>query len=317
MAWSADAEAARQAVRQKFSDLYGVMGDLADPRGSVVGRSTSTGVVSLDAALEGPLPSGAIEVYGEASSGKTTLLYEIIATAQKSGMLTALCVSEYLDIPYMRRLGVDLNSLILITGNGGEDVLAGALDFLNVHSDCATVLAVDSATSLRPKDDAPGNWMRMLDSFLVTGVEGLNHESCIVVVNQVRMKRSVDPHKFFVEGAVTSTAKKIIDLFSLRMELSRGESRDGEHEMEVNIISSSLSRPATVLRLPMVQGKGIDTMKDLLQFGLSRGVVTQAGAWYTVDEKYKLGCGMQEAVRQLEENHEVAAYLLDRVMVRA
>lgn len=271
----------------------------------------------MDAALEGPLPSGAIEIYGEAASGKTTLLYEIIATAQKSGMLAALCPSEYLDIPYMRQFGIDLNSLILITGNHGEDVLSGALDFFNMHSECPTILAVDSATSLRPKDDAPGNWMAMLDSFLTAALWGLGHGSCLVLVNQVRVKRSVDPTKFFVDGEVTTTARKILDLFALRLELRRGESRDGEHEMEVNVVTSAVSKPATVLRLPVVPGKGIDTLRDLLQFGLSLGVVMQAGAWYTIDDKYKLGCGLQEAVRQLEENHEVAAYLLDQVMMRA
>jgi RecA/RadA recombinase len=271
----------------------------------------------LDAALGGPLPSGAIEIYGEASSGKTTLLYEIISTAQKSGMLVALCPSEYLDLPYMKKLGVDLNSLILITGNSGDDVLEAALNCLLIQSDVPFVLALDSATSLRPEDDAPGNWMRMLNDFLVAGVEALNNGSCIVVVNQVRMKRSVDPDKFFVEGTVTSTARKILDLFSLRLELSRGEAREGAHEMEVNVISSVCSKPATVLRLPMANGRGIDTMKDLLQFGIAQGVVTQAGAWYQIDDTCRLGCGMKEAVRALEDLPDVAAHLLDLVMVKA
>lgn len=316
MAWKADTEAAQRAVRQKFGDIYEVLGGLSGAQVTAVSRSTSTGVVSLDAALEGPLPSGAIEIYGESSSGKTTLLYEIIATAQKSGMVVALCPSEYLDIPYMKQFGINLNSLILITGNHGEDVLESALDLLVENETMPTVLAIDSATSLRPEKDEPGNWTAMLDSFLTVALENLGHRSCVVLVDQVRVKRSVDPAKFFVNGSIDTTAKKILDLFSLRMELSRAESWNGEHEMEVNIVASTVSKPATVLRLPVVPEKGIDTLKDLLQFGIAMGVVIKAGAWYSVDD-IPLGCGIKEAVEYLENNQEDAAYLLDRVMVRA
>jgi recombination protein RecA len=287
-----------------------------------VGRSTSTGVVSLDAALGGPLPSGAIEIYGESSSGKTTLLYEIIATAQKSGMQAALCPSEYLDIPYMKKIGVDLDGLILITGNCGEDALDGALSFLWAHRNTGVVLAVDSATSLRPERDGAGDWTFMLDEFLGRALDALGDKSCVVLVNQVRVKRSVDPAKFFVDGEVSSTAKKILDLFTLRLELSRNGSRDGEHEIEVNIVASTVSKPATVVYLPVVPGEGINTMKDLLQFGLALGVVTQAGAWYSIgatgpNPTIPLGCGIREAVHYLETHYDMASYLLDLVMMKA
>jgi len=179
-------------VRQKHQDIYGVLGDLEKPRVTTASFSTSTGIVSLDAALGGRLPSGAVEIFGEASSGKTTLLFDIIAAAQRSGMLVALCPSEYLDIPYMRKFGVDLNSLILITGNYGEDVLEGALHFLHTHR-VPTLLALDSATGIRPEDDQPGMWMSMIDHFLSSALEALPNGSCVVMVNQVRMKRSIDP----------------------------------------------------------------------------------------------------------------------------
>lgn len=316
MSTRADVEAIRMGVREKFDDVYQVLGGLSGPRDTSVSRSTSSGVVSLDAALGGCLPSGAVEIYGGPSSGKTTLVNEIIATAQKSDMLVALCPSEYLDIPYMRGHGVDLNSLILITGNCGEDVLEGALDFFAAHRDAPTVLAIDSATSLRPEHDDPGNWTLMLDSFLTAALEEMSRGSCAILVNQVRAKRSLDPARFFLDGETTSTAKKILDLFSLRLELRRGESRDGEHEMIVDVVASAVSKPATVFKLPVIPGQGIDTMKDLLRFGLEAGVVTQAGAWFSVDQ-YRLGCGMQEAVKHLEENVSISSYLLDRVMVRA
>jgi len=318
MGMKADADAVRMGVREKFVDVVEFLGDLSRTKMVKASRSTSTGIVSLDAALGGKLPSGAIEIYGEASSGKTTLLYEVITTAQKSGFFVALCPTEYLDIPYMRKFGIDLDNLVLITGNCGESTLEGAMNFLDMHQDVPSLLTFDSATGLRPRRDEPGEWMVLWDAFLETALGAPLHSStCIAMVNQVRMKRSVDPNRFFVEGVTTSTAKKIIDLFSARLELSRGESRDGESTMKVDIISNVVSKPSTILSLPLMSGGGVDTMKDLLRFGMDVGVVTQAGAWYSIDDKYKLGCGLQEAVKQLEESEEIACYLLDRVMVKA
>lgn len=311
-----DADVVRLEVRQKHSDLYGVLNGLAEPKKASANFSTSTGVISLDAALGGKLPSGAVEIFGESSSGKTTLLYDIIAAAQASGMLAALCQSEYLDIPYMRRFGVDLNSLSLITGNHGEDVLDGALHFLSRHK-VPTLLALDSATSIRPKDDHPGNWMVMIDSFLSTVHDNLPAGSCVVMVNQVRVKRSIDPTKFFVDGTLTSTARKIMDLFSTRIELSRGVEQEGGYTMRVNVVANIMARPARILELPVVSGQGVDTMLDLLLFGLQLGVVERSGTWFKIDDKYRLGSGLREAARQLGEDREISSYLLDRVMVRA
>lgn len=318
MSLKEETDAVRQGVRQRFNDVYDVLGDLSKSRDTTVGRSTSTGVVSLDAALGGRLPSGAIEIYGEASTGKTSLLYEIIATAQKSGHVVALCPSEYLDIPYMKEIGIDLNSLVLITGNYGDYVLEAALNCLYIHSNVPMVLALDSATSLRPEDDEPGNWMRMIDLFLKQALEGLHHTSCVVMVNQVRMKRSVDPTKFFVDGEVTTTARKILDLFSLRLELSRGESRDGNREMEVNIVESVVSKPATVLRIPVSPYGGIDTMKDLLQYAVALDVVSKHGAWYVLNtDGARLGGGIEDTLDRLEKEPELASRLLDQVMMKA
>lgn len=309
--------ARKTSVREKFSDIYKVLESQSAVRSVALGRSTSSGVLSLDAALGGPLPSGAVEIYGESSSGKSSLLYEIIATAQKSGMLAALCQSEYLDVPYMRRIGVDLTNLILLTGNGGEDVFGTALNCLNTHSTLPVVLAIDSATSFRPKDDAPGNWTRMIDSFLTSALEGLNSSSCIVMVNQVRTRRSLDPGRFFVDGEVSSTAKKIIDLFGLRLELRRGESRGEEHVVEVNVVSSAVSRPATVLQIPIVPGEGIDTIKDLLQYGVACRVVSKLGTQYSVDGTLLGRGGLKEAVAYLEKDPLFATILLDRLMVKS
>jgi recombination protein RecA len=137
------------------------------------------------------------------------------------------------------------------------------------------------------------------------------------MVNQVRVKRSIDPTKFFVDGTLTSTARKIMDLFSTRIELSRGVEQEGGYTMRVNVVANIMARPARILELPVVSGQGVDTMLDLLLFGLQLGVVERSGTWFKIDDKYRLGSGLREAARQLGEDREISSYLLDRVMVRA
>jgi len=318
MVMKADIEAEKAGVRRKFVEVCDILDDLAEERKVEVSKSTSTGIISLDAALGGKLTSGAVEVFGGPSSGKSTLLYEIIATAQSSGFTAALCPSEHLDITYLRKFGIDLDNLILVTGNCGESTLEGAMDFLDAHQDVRSLLAFDSATGLRPEKDDPGEWLVLWDTFLETALEAPLHPStCMVMVNQVRMQRSIEPNRFFVDGAVTSTAKKIVSKFSTRLELSRGADREGNHTMRINVVANNTARPSRMLEVPLIPGEGVDTMRDLLQFGVAMGVVEQAGAWYTVGGKYKLGSGVKEAVKQLEENDEVSGFLLDQVMVRA
>jgi len=156
----------------------------------------------------------------------------------------------------------------------------------------------------------------MLDVFLEHNIPRLGSASCMVLVDQVRVKRSIDPRKFFVDGVVDSTAKRIIDRFSLRMELRRGVDREDSHEMEVNIVESTVSKPAIVTRIPMRKGEGIDTMKDLLTFAVDMGAVTMAGSWFKFGGEL-MECGIEKTVALLERDHALAQQLLDQLMVKA
>jgi len=295
--------------------LLDAVKDFHRDRTATLSYSTSTGIVSLDAALGGKLPTGAIEIYAEAGVGKTTLLYEIISTAQASGMAAALCPSEYLDIPYMRSFGVDLDNLILFTGNTGEHVLEAACKFIEDNRILARpcILAIDSATGLRPKKDEYGNWTGMLASFLEVVIPELGEGSCVVMTNQVRTKRSVHPDKFFVDGRVDSTARKVVGYFSTRLELTRIDVTENEYTMMVNVVANVYSHPSTILPLRVVKGHGVDTMLDLVRVAVEFGAIQQSGSWYMRGET-SLGQGEHCAAELLRMNPELAKLVLDDVM---
>jgi len=296
-------------------DLLAVVKDFGRESQARMDFSSSTGIVSLDAALGGRLPAGAIEIYGESSVGKTTLLYEIITSAQDSGMAAALCPSEYLDIPYMRSFGVDLDSLILFTGNTGEYVLEAACRFIEDNKILARpcILAIDSATGLRPHHDEFGNWTGMIATFLEVVLPALGEGSCVVMTNQIRMKRSVHPDKFFVNGQVDTTARRIVDSFSARLELGRMDVTETDYTMTINVVSSLFSMPSTVLSVPVVKGHGVDVMRDLVRVARDAGAITQAGTWYSWND-VSLGQGEEGAANLLTANPKLADRILDDVM---
>jgi recombination protein RecA len=304
-------------VGLRHQGLQQALVDMSAERRPKLDFSTKTGVVSLDRVLGGGLPSGATEIYGNASVGKSTLLYEIIKTAQgPGGMQVALCPSEFLDLPYMKTVGIDLSGLVLFTGNSGEDVLDAAIDFLLLHRDTPTMVALDSATSLRPCDDSPGRWLQMICTFLTRALRGLPPSSCVVMINQVRTKRSIDPRRTFVGNEVSSTAQRILGSFSARLELSRGGNCGGEHEMLVDVVASSHSKPSVVVPLPVIPGIGIDSHKDLLRVAMSRGVVTKVGSWFHFNEA-RLGNGIVEVLKLMKGSDSLYRSILDQVGQRA
>lgn len=294
-------------------DLIGVMGALVEPRETIVDLSTRTGIVSLDLALGGRLPVGAIEIYGDAGVGKTSMLYQIIVTAQREGMGVALCASEYLDIPYMKTFGVDLDSLVIITGNTGEAVFSRACDFAYSHKDIPCVVAVDSGTSLRPEVDEFANWRIMIEDFLETCIPILGPKSCIAMTNQVRVKKSLRESKFFL-NETDSSARKISELFSTRLELSRTLVDEKTYEMVIDIVSNAYSIPGRVLEVPVVKGKGIDVARDVIRAGKRHGFVETKAAWHYWDGM-QIGNGELEAARCMPE--WAAAKLLDQLRGRA
>jgi RecA/RadA recombinase len=199
----------------------------------------------------------------------------ILAHAQRSKYEVALCGSEYLDLPYMQKLGVDLNKLPILTGNYAEDILEAAVRFQEERSH--SVVAIDSATAMRPRDEQPGYWAACIDSYLETMLAALPRAACILMINQVRKRRSVDPSKFFA-GGTDSAAVKIAAQFSARLELSRSEVSDNEYTMNVNIVANTLAAPGRVKPLPFVKGSGVDRELDYVRNKLG----SPEGGWYKI-----------------------------------
>lgn len=255
----------------------------------------STGVLGIDLRLGGGIPAGFTEVYGEESSGKTTLIIEMIQSAQGKGLEVAICPSEFLDLPYFSRLGVELSNLVVIRGHG-EDVFEEAGRFINGGRKRA--LFFDSATGLRPYDDQYANWRAMLGSWMAAVHPKISLDSAVVITNQVRVRVSVDPAKMFL-GGTDSTAARIASLFDCRLELSRTSVTEGAYDLVVNIIANTLRRPSKVFTVPVVKGKGIDVWRDLVGVAVHVGVLEQKGSWYLYDGE-SVAQGEIEMARLLE-----------------
>jgi recombination protein RecA len=255
----------------------------------------STGVLSLDSALGGGIPAGFTEIYGEESVGKTTTLIQLICSAQEKNMRVALCPSEFLDLPYMESLGVDLKRLVIVRG-AGEGVLEEAARF--VHQEKAGVVFIDSITGVRPEVDEYANWRWMVGSWMMAIHSKIPIDSAIVLTNQVRARRSAVPSKLFA-GGTDSAAKRIAGLFDCRLSLSRDAVTDYEYDMVIDIVSNTLRSPSRIFTVPVRKGKGIDVWRDLVRVAAQLGVIEQRGSWYYY-ETATIGQGEEVVARHLE-----------------
>lgn len=271
----------------------------------------ATGVVSLDYALGG-IPSGVIEIYGAESVGKTSLLIDIIRTAQGLGMETGLCPTEYFDTPYFEQQGVDLDSLLIFRGEYGEDVLEIAGDFITDSDN--RVLFMDSATGLRPEKDEFANWTLMMLSWLENVVSRMGLKSCIVMTNQVRVRRSVDPNRFFA-GGTDSTARRIAGIFDQRLELSRDEVSEDHFTLTVNIVANTLRPPARFVQLPFIKGRGIDVWRDLVRAAVVVGVLEKRGSWYYCDGK-GIAQGEEVTAKLLSTHDLIGQFVTKNTLLR-
>lgn len=270
--------------------------------------SISTGIASLDISLGGGLPAGFIEIFGEESVGKTALAYSIIRQAQESSLRTVLLCGEFLDEPYLEKVGVDTSSLAVMRSGCGESVLEHA-GILYSTGDI-DVLVVDSATGLRPKEDNGSGWRNMIYHWMSHLMPDIGLDKCVVMVNQVRAKRSIDPSRFFAGGS-DSVARKIAGMFDTRMELSRSSLSDSLYDLNINIVSNTLSRPGRIVTVPFVKGHGIDRWKDLVRVATSAGVLRKEGSWYRYGGEI-LAQGEGETARVLK-NSSIGVAVLKEV----
>ena len=288
------------------------MGD----RGPQVMEVISTGSVALDIALGiGGLPRGRIvEIYGPESSGKTTVALHAIANAQKAGGIAAFIDAEHaLDPEYARKLGVDIDALLVSQPDTGEQALE-IMDML-VRSGAIDVIVVDSVAALTPRAEIEGEMgdshmglQARLMSQALRKITGALHQSntTAIFINQLRDKIGV----FFGTPETTTGGKALKFYASIRLDIRRIETlKDGNdavgNRTRVKVVKNKMAPPFKQAEFDIIYGVGISREGSLIDLGVEVGVVKKAGAWYTY-EADQLGQGKENARAFLIDNPDLA-----------
>lgn len=276
----------------------------------------STGSLGLDLALGiGGLPKGRIiEIYGPESSGKTTLALHVVAEAQKQGGACAYVDAEHaMDPSYAKKLGVDIDSLLISQPDTGEQALE-ITDTL-VRSGAIDVLVVDSVAALVPKAELEGDMgdshmglqARLMSQALRKLTASVAKSNTLVIfINQIRMKIGV----MFGNPETTTGGNALKFYASVRMDIRRiGSVKDREdvvgNQTRVKIVKNKVAPPFKTVDFDILYGEGISKMGELLDLGVKAGIVEKAGAWYSYKGE-RIGQGRETAKAYLKTNPKVA-----------
>lgn len=276
----------------------------------------STGSLGLDIALGiGGLPRGRIvEIYGPESSGKTTLTLHVVAEAQKQGGVCAFVDAEHaLDPGYARKLGVDLEELLISQPDTGEQALEIA-DTL-VRSGAVDVVVIDSVAALTPRAELEGEMgdshvglqARLMSQALRKLTGSISRSNCMVIfINQIRMKIGV----MFGSPETTSGGNALKFYSSVRLDIRRiGALKDRDevigNQTRVKVVKNKVAPPFKQVEFDILYGEGISKMGELLDLGVTGNVVEKAGSWFSYNGQ-RIGQGRENARRFLLENTDVA-----------
>ncbi|PWC85834.1 recombinase RecA [Azospirillum sp. TSH100] len=276
----------------------------------------STGSLGLDIALGiGGLPKGRIiEIYGPESSGKTTLALHAIAQAQKGGGTCAFVDAEHaLDPSYARKLGVNIDELLISQPDAGEQALEIA-DTL-VRSGAIDVLVVDSVAALVPRAELEGEMgdshvglhARLMSQALRKLTGSISKSNCLVIfINQIRLKIGV----MFGNPETTTGGNALKFYASVRLDIRRiGSIKDREtvvgNQTRVKVVKNKMAPPFRVVEFDIMYGEGVSKVGELLDLGIQAGVVDKSGAWFSYDGT-RIGQGRENAKNYLRNNPEVA-----------
>src|SRR3954447_10664235 len=276
----------------------------------------STGSLGLDLALGiGGLPRGRIiEIYGPESSGKTTLALHVIAEAQKRGGACAFIDAEHaLDPAYARKLGVDVDNLLISQPDAGEQALEIA-DTL-VRSGAIDVLVVDSVAALVPRAELEGEMgdshmglhARLMSQALRKITGSVSRSNCMLIfLNQIRMKIGV----MFGNPETTTGGNALKFYASVRLEIRRiGQIKERDevvgNQTRVKVVKNKLAPPFRQVEFDIIYGEGISKVGELIDLGVKAGVVEKSGSWFSCDSQ-RIGQGRENAKQFLREHREIA-----------
>lgn len=278
-------------------------------------ESISTGSLGLDIALGiGGLPKGrVVEIYGPESSGKTTLALHVLAEAQKGGGTVAFIDAEHaLDPIYARKLGVDIDELIISQPDTGEQALE-IVDTL-VRSNAIDVLVVDSVAALVPRAEIEGEMgdshvglqARLMSQSLRKLTGSINRSKCMVIfINQLRMKIGV-----MYGNPETTTGGNALKFYaSVRLDIRRtGQIKDRDEVVgnatRVKVVKNKVAPPFKQVEFDIMYGEGISKRGEILDLGVKAGLVEKSGSWFSYDS-IRIGQGRENSKTYLKENPEV------------
>jgi recombination protein RecA len=280
-------------------------------------ETVSTGSLGLDIALGvGGLPRGrVVEIYGPESSGKTTLALHTIAEAQKKGGICAFVDAEHaLDPIYARKLGVNVDELLISQPDAGEQALEIA-DTL-VRSGAVDVLVVDSVAALVPRaelegemgESLPGLQARLMSQALRKLTASINKSNTMVIfINQIRMKIGV-----MYGSPETTTGGHALKFYaSVRLDIRRiGAIKEREevvgNQTRVKVVKNKLAPPFKQVEFDIMYGEGVSKTGELIDLGVKAGVVEKSGSWFSYDSQ-RIGQGRENAKTFLKTNPDIAA----------
>ncbi len=285
-------------------------------------ETTSTGSLGLDIALGGGIPRGRIvEIYGPESSGKTTLTLHAIAEIQRAGGTAAFIDAEHaLDPGYAKRIGVDVENLLLSQPDNGEQALE--ITETLVRSNAVDIIVVDSVAALVPRaeiegemgDSLPGLQARLMSQALrkLTGVINRS-KATVVVINQIRMKIGV----MFGNPETTTGGNALKFYASVRMDIRRiGQIKQGEsvigNRTRVKVVKNKIAPPFREAEFDIMYNEGISKSGDVLDLATQHNIVEKSGAWFAYNGE-KIGQGREAAKTYLQENPKVMEEIAAKV----
>ncbi len=286
-------------------------------------QAISTGSLGLDIALGiGGLPKGRIvEIYGPESSGKTTLALHVVAEAQKTGGTCAFVDAEHaLDPVYAKKLGVNIDDLLISQPDAGEQALEIA-DTL-VRSGAISVLVVDSVAALVPRAELEGDMgdshmglqARLMSQALRKLTSSISKSNCLVIfINQIRQKIGI----MFGNPETTSGGNALKFYASVRLDIRRiGAIKDKDdiigNQTRVKVVKNKVAPPFRTVEFDIMYGEGISKNGEIVDLGVSADIIEKSGSWFSYNEQ-RIGQGRENVKNFLNENSEIAREIEDKI----